>query len=69
MNNLYGVQNYSNNPLNMQRRDEHFVIRRAFFALFLEIFFSEFCISRYFYDPLGKYWWCYSMQKNAPVHF
>jgi hypothetical protein len=69
MNNLYGVQNYSNNPLNMQRRDEHFVIRRAFFALFLEIFFSKFCISRYFYDLLGKYWWCYSMQKNAPVHF
>ena len=40
MNNLYGVQNYSNNPLNMQRRDEHFVIRRAFFcAFFGNIFF------------------------------
>ena len=44
-------------------------VRRAFFALFLQKFFSKFWISRHFYDLLGKYWWCYSKQKNAPVHF
>ena len=44
-------------------------VRRAFFALFLQNIFSKFLVSRHFYDLLGKYWWCYSTQKNAPVHF
>ena len=41
MNNLYGVQNYSNNPLNLQRRDEHFVIRRALFLRFFWRYFFQ----------------------------
>ena len=44
-------------------------VRRAFFALFLQNIFSKFWISRHFYDLLGTCWWCYSTQKNAPVHF
>ena len=34
------MQGYSNNPLNMQRRDGYFIIRRAFFCAFFE---KNFC--------------------------
>ena len=65
------VHGCSNIPLNMQKGNEHSIkkVRRAFFALFVKTIFSKFWVSGQFYDLLGKYWWCYSTQKNAPVHF